>query len=117
MCPHDVALCRYGAEDLHDANRWNNENGLAVLLDFDNFSGDEAVPDDIRRLSAWPNATRSQFMKTLFLVLSLWVFDIQHTFIHVNRACSNRHWIELLQVQGMDGAECSAVPAIFSRVD
>ncbi len=44
---------RYGLGDLHDANRWNNDNGLAVLLDFDNFSGDEDVPDDIRRLSAW----------------------------------------------------------------
>ena len=43
----------YGAGDLHDANRINNANALPVLLDFDNFSGDEAVPDDIRRLSAW----------------------------------------------------------------
>ena len=56
----------YGAGDLHDANRLNNANGLPVLVDFDNFSGEEDKPDDIRRLSSWSNNTRSQFVKTLW---------------------------------------------------
>ena len=62
----------YGAGDLHDANRVNNANGLPVLLDFDNFSGDEAVPDDIRRLASWPNRTRSAFVRTLWHTLRLY---------------------------------------------
>ena len=57
---------RYGPADLHDANRGNNANNLPVMLDFDNFSGDEDTPDDIRRLASWPNNTRTQFVQTLW---------------------------------------------------
>lgn len=59
----------YGAADLHDANLVNNDNGLPVLLDFDNFSGEEDKPDDIRRLSSWPNATRPALVRTLWRLL------------------------------------------------
>eukprot|EP00937_MAST-01D_sp_MAST-1D-sp2_P005819 g5819.t1 len=62
----------YGAGDWHDANRVNNNNRLPVLLDFDNFSGDEGRPDDIRRLSSWPNASRAQFVRTLWVTLRLY---------------------------------------------
>eukprot|EP00041_Stephanoeca_diplocostata_P024055 m.602333 g.602333 ORF g.602333 m.602333 type:complete len:245 (-) comp22443_c0_seq24:597-1331(-) len=62
----------YGSGDYHDANRLNNANGLPVLLDFDNFSGDESVPDDIRRLASWPNTTRPAFVKTLWHTLRLY---------------------------------------------
>lgn len=59
----------YGSGDYHDVNRVNNANGIPVLLDFDNFSGEEAVPDDIRRLSAWPNATRAKLLVNLWRTL------------------------------------------------
>lgn len=62
----------YGADDFHDANRINNLRQIPVLLDFDNFSGDEDRPDDIRRLSAWPNQTRSEFVRTLWHILRLY---------------------------------------------
>lgn len=62
----------YGSSDLHDANRLNNKNELPVLLDFDNFSGDENRPDDIRRLSSWPNTTRQSFVTTLWHILRLY---------------------------------------------
>lgn len=62
----------YGAADPHDANRVNNQNALPVLLDFDNFSGDEDKPDDIRRLSSWPNASRAAFVRTLWHTLRLY---------------------------------------------
>lgn len=62
----------YGSSDPHDANRINNNNNLPVLLDFDNFSGDEQRPDDIRRLSAWPNATRPAFVRSLWWMLRLY---------------------------------------------
>jgi hypothetical protein len=62
----------YGSGDLHDANRVNNAREIPVLLDFDNFSGDEDRPDDIRRLSAWPNATRDSFVRTLWHILRLY---------------------------------------------
>ena len=62
----------YGSQDLHDANRMNNHRNLPVLLDFDNYSGDEDQPDDIRRLSAWPNATRAAFVRTLWHTLRLY---------------------------------------------
>lgn len=62
----------YGSGDLHDANRLNNAREIPVLLDFDNFSGDEDRPDDIRRLSAWPNATRDAFVRTLWNILRLY---------------------------------------------
>ena len=61
----------YGSQDLHDANRMNNHRNLPVLLDFDNYSGDEDQPDDIRRLSAWPNATRAALVRTLWHTLRL----------------------------------------------
>ena len=44
--------------DWHDANRLNNKNGLPVVLEFDNFSGQKYLLDDIRRLAATPNASR-----------------------------------------------------------
>ena len=62
----------YGSMDLHDANRMNNANRLPVMLDFDNFSGDEDRPDDIRRLSAWPNKTRAQFVQTLWHTMRMY---------------------------------------------
>ena len=62
----------YGSTDTHDANRVNNENGIPVLLDFDNYSGDEDRPDDIRRLSSWPNSTRAAFVRTLWHTLRLY---------------------------------------------
>jgi hypothetical protein len=62
----------YGGGDTHDANRVNNAKALPVMLDFDNFSGDEDRPDDIRRLSSWPNATRSQFVQTLWHIARLY---------------------------------------------
>lgn len=62
----------YGGGDPHDGNRVNNANALPVMLDFDNFSGDEDRPDDIRRLSSWPNSTRSQFVRTLWHVARLY---------------------------------------------
>jgi hypothetical protein len=34
--------------------------------------GDEDRPDDIRRLSAWPNATRDSFVRTLWHILRLY---------------------------------------------
>ena len=43
-----------------------------MLLDFDNFSGEEDTPDDIRRLSAWPNSTRADFVRTLWHTLRLY---------------------------------------------
>ena len=39
------------------------------MLDFDNFSGEEDKPDDIRRLAAWPNATRAQLVTTLWATI------------------------------------------------
>lgn len=60
---------QYGAGDLHDASRHNAGGGAApanallpTVLDYDNFSGDGAVYDDIRRLAAWPNATRGDLV-------------------------------------------------------
>ena len=50
----------------------NNANEIPVLLDFDNYSGDEDRPDDIRRLSSWPNSTRAAFVRTLWHILRLY---------------------------------------------
>jgi hypothetical protein len=57
---------QYGQGDQHDASRHNaggSVNGYAdslpTVLDYDNFSGDPNVYDDIRRLASWPNATRA----------------------------------------------------------
>lgn len=44
-------LYRYGPDDWHDANLVNNMNGIPVLLDWDNWSGDPTIPDDIRTLA------------------------------------------------------------------
>ena len=62
----------YGSDDFHDVNRVNNKQSLPVLLDFDNFSGKEGTPDDIRRLSSWPNSTRSELVRTLWHILRLY---------------------------------------------
>ena len=62
----------YGGSDWHDANRANQYHDLPVLLDFDNFSGDDTVEDDVRRLASWPNATRTQFVATLWHSLRLY---------------------------------------------
>ena len=54
---------QYGSGDFHDASRHSALH--PTVLDFDNFSGDSAVYDDIRRLAAWPNATRVTFVASL----------------------------------------------------
>jgi len=45
----------YGPDDWHDANITNNHRRLPVLLDYDNWSSDPAIPDDIRRLAQVSN--------------------------------------------------------------
>lgn len=58
--------------DWHDANRLNNKNRLPVVLEFDNFSGQKYLLDDIRRLAATPNASRAQVLTNLWRHLSLY---------------------------------------------
>ncbi len=58
--------------DWHDANRLNNKNHLPVVLEFDNFSGQKYLLDDIRRLAATPNASRAQLLTNLWRHLSLY---------------------------------------------
>ena len=63
--------------DWHDANRLNNQNtacrnGLPVVLEFDNFSGQKYLLDDIRRLAATPNASRTQLLTNLWRHLPLY---------------------------------------------
>lgn len=50
----------------------NNANKLPVMLDFDNFSGDEWRPDDIRRLSSWPNSSRVAFVRSLWYMMRMY---------------------------------------------
>jgi hypothetical protein len=58
--------------DWHDANRVNNKNELPVVLEFDNFSGQKYLLDDIRRLAATPNASRAQLLTNLWRHLPLY---------------------------------------------
>ena len=57
---------QYGPGDQHDASRHNSgasingdADALPTVLDYDNFSSDPNVYDDVRRLASWPNATRA----------------------------------------------------------
>eukprot|EP00054_Salpingoeca_dolichothecata_P009433 m.53192 g.53192 ORF g.53192 m.53192 type:complete len:644 (+) comp18366_c0_seq1:249-2180(+) len=61
----------YGDKDWHDANLVNNQNELPVVLDFDNWSGDPDLPDDIRTLACLSNSSaRSQAVSDKFYHLN-----------------------------------------------
>jgi hypothetical protein len=63
----------YGSEDWHDANLQNDSNDLPVLLDYDNWSEDPAVPDDIRHLARISdNAQRARVLADHFRHLHLY---------------------------------------------
>jgi hypothetical protein len=49
--PSGYKSCSYIVDgDWHDASHVNNANGVPVVLEFDNFSGQKYLLDDIRRL-------------------------------------------------------------------
>jgi hypothetical protein len=62
----------YGPGDFHDANRLSATFGIPTILDYDNWTADEKIYDDIRFLAAWPNDQRPTLVKNHYRNLRLY---------------------------------------------
>eukprot|EP01116_Phalansterium_solitarium_P006235 TRINITY_DN18544_c0_g1_i1.p1 TRINITY_DN18544_c0_g1~~TRINITY_DN18544_c0_g1_i1.p1 ORF type:complete len:599 (-),score=174.79 TRINITY_DN18544_c0_g1_i1:51-1847(-) len=62
----------YGPNDWHDANLINDASGIPVILDYDNWSGNPSIKDDIRLLASAPLPERIAMMKNHWRNLRLY---------------------------------------------